>query len=63
VKSPDLALNLKNLVQGSMVAPWLQNSVTRLNSMTAQLAPTMAADGGLPIGVLSACRRKYGKSK
>jgi glycine cleavage system H lipoate-binding protein len=49
VKSPDLAINQKNLVQGSMVAPWLQNSVTRLNGMVAQLAPTMAADGGLPV--------------
>ena len=48
VKSPELALNRKNLVQDGMVAPWLQNSVTRLNSMVAQLAPTMAADGGLP---------------
>ena len=48
VKSPELALNRKNLVQEGMVAPWLQNSVTRLNSMVAQLAPTMAADGGLP---------------
>jgi glycine cleavage system H lipoate-binding protein len=49
VKSADLAINQKNLVQGSMVAPWLQNSVTRLNSMLPQLAPTMAADGGLPM--------------
>ena len=48
VKSPELALNRNNLVQEGMVAPWLQNSVTRLNSMVAQLAPTMAADGGLP---------------
>ena len=35
-----------------MVAPWLQNSVTRLNSMVTQLAPTMAADGGLPVAGL-----------
>ena len=49
VKSPDLALNKKNLVQGGMVAPWLQNNVTRLNGMVSQLAPTMAADGGLPL--------------
>lgn len=49
VKSPDLALNKKNLVQGGMVAPWLQNSVTRLNGMVSQLAPTMAADGGVPV--------------
>jgi glycine cleavage system H protein len=52
VKSPDIALNEKNLVQGSMVAPWLQNSVSRLNGMVAQLAPTMAADGGLPVAGL-----------
>jgi glycine cleavage system H lipoate-binding protein len=52
VKSPDLVVNKKNLVQGSMVAPWLQNSVTRLNGMVAQLAPTMAADGGLPVAGL-----------
>jgi len=49
VKSPDLTLNKKNLVQGAMVAPWLQNNVTRLNGMVSQLAPTMAADGGLPL--------------
>ena len=49
VKSPDLTLNKKNLVQGGMVAPWLQNSVSRLNGMVTQLAPTMAADGGVPL--------------
>ena len=52
VKSPDLAMNQKNLVQGGMVAPWLQNSVTRLNGMVSQLAPTMAADGGSPMAGL-----------
>jgi hypothetical protein len=52
VKSPDVVMNQKNLVQGGMVAPWLQNSVTRLNGMVAQLAPTMAADGGLPVAGL-----------
>jgi glycine cleavage system H protein len=54
VKSPDLAINKKNLIQGSMVAPWMQNSVTRLNGMVGQLAPTMAADGGLPVAGLLA---------
>jgi len=54
VKSPDLAINEKNLVQGPMVAPWLQNSVARLNGMLAQLSPAMAQDGGLPVrGLLS----------
>ena len=54
VKSPDLVTNKKNLVQAGMVAPWLQNSVTRLNGMVAQLAPTMAADGGSPLAGLLA---------
>jgi glycine cleavage system H lipoate-binding protein len=54
VKSPDLVTNKKNLVQGGMVAAWLQNSVTRLNGMVTQLAPTMAADGGLPMAGLLA---------
>ena len=52
VKSPDLQINKKNLVQEGMVAPWMQNSVTRLNAMVTQLAPTMAADGGLPLAGL-----------
>ena len=54
VKSPDLAINQKNLVQGAMVAPWLQNSITRLNGMVAELAPAMAADGGVPVAGLLA---------
>ena len=49
VKSPDLVLNQKNLVQGSMVAPWMQNNVSRLNGMLSQLSPTLAQDGGLPV--------------
>lgn len=54
VKSPDLAINQKNLVQGAMIAPWLQNSITRLNGMVAELAPAMAADGGVPVAGLIA---------
>jgi glycine cleavage system H lipoate-binding protein len=54
VKAPDLAVNQKNLVQGSMVAPWLQQSIARLNGMLAQISPAMAQDGGLPVkGVLA----------
>jgi len=54
VKSPDLAINQKNLVQGQMVAPWMQNNVTRLNAELSQLSPALAQDGGLPIkGLLS----------
>jgi glycine cleavage system H lipoate-binding protein len=54
VKSPDLALNQKNLVQGTMVAPWMQNNIMRLNGMLSQLSPALAQDGGLPVvGLLS----------
>ena len=48
-KSPDVAINQKNLVQDTMVAPWMQNSVARLNSLLTQNAPALAQDGGLPV--------------
>jgi glycine cleavage system H protein len=54
VKAPDFAINQKNLVQGSMVAPWMQNCISRLNAMTAQLSPALAQDGGLPASGLLA---------
>lgn len=52
IKSPDFAINQKNLVQGAMVAPWMQNNITRLNGMLAQSSPALAQDGGLPLGGL-----------
>jgi len=54
VKSPEIATNLNNLLQGVLVAPWMQNSVRRLSEMTAKLAPAAAADGGLPVSGLLA---------
>jgi glycine cleavage system H protein len=54
VKSPDFAINQKNLVQGPLVALWMQNSVSRLNAMTAQPNPELAQDGGLPASGLLA---------
>ena len=54
VKSPDLAINQKNLVPGSILVPWMHNNVTRLNDMLSQLSPTLAQDGGLPLaGILA----------
>ena len=52
IKSPDFAINQKNLVQGAMVAPWMQNNITRLNAMAMQLSPGLAQDGGVPLGGL-----------
>jgi glycine cleavage system H protein len=56
IKSPEIAINLKNLLQGSLVAPWMQNSLRRLSAMTAKLGAAAAADGGLPVpGLLPQC--------
>lgn len=49
IKSPDFAVNQKNLVSGAMVAPWMQNNVTRLSSMAGTMTPALAQDGGLPM--------------
>jgi glycine cleavage system H lipoate-binding protein len=51
VKSPDLKINQRNLIQGSMVASWMQNNVTRLSAMLSP-SPVLAQDGGLPINGL-----------
>jgi len=48
VKSPDLRINQRNLIQGSMVAPWMQNNLARLNA-TLSPSPALAQDGGDPI--------------
>ncbi len=54
VKSPELATNVKNLVQGPLVGPWLQNSVSRVTAMASQMMPALAQDGGLPVsGIMS----------
>lgn len=54
IKSPDFAINQKNLVSGAMVAPWMQNNVTRLSGMVGSTSPTLAQDGGLPVSGLLA---------
>ena len=51
VKSPELSTNTKNLVQGPMVAPWMQGTLARLSSMTAPSAGLMQ-DGGQPVSGL-----------
>jgi glycine cleavage system H lipoate-binding protein len=51
VKSPDLKVNQRNLIQGSMVAPWMQNNLARLNAIVSP-SPALAQDGGHPISGL-----------
>ena len=54
IKAPEIALNLNNLLQGTLVGSWMQNSVRRLSTMTSRLGVAAAADGGLPISGLLA---------
>lgn len=52
VKAPDFNTNQKNLMQDSMVAPWMHYNVTRLNSALAKMNPALAQDGGVPFSGL-----------
>lgn len=53
IKAPDLATNQKNLMQNSMIAPWMQYSQTRLIAALGKINPALAQDGGTPVsGVL-----------
>ena len=54
VESPELALNQRNLVQGAMVAPWMQNNVTRLNGHGGACAPSARRKGAQP-ACIEAC--------
>lgn len=49
VKAPEMSTNVKNLLQGPVVLPWLQNSLARIGAMLQQLTPALAQDGGLPV--------------
>jgi len=49
IKAPELAINSKNLLQGTIVPAWMQNNLTRIADMVQQMTPALAQDGGLPI--------------
>jgi len=49
IKAPEMTTNVKNLLQGPIVLPWMQNSLARLSAMVQQLTPALAQDGGLPV--------------
>jgi len=54
IKSPDLSTNMRNLVTGPLVAPWMQNTLGRLSTMATQSGASVpvAADGGVPVSGL-----------
>jgi glycine cleavage system H protein len=49
LKAPDFNTNQRNLMQASMVAPWMHYNQTHLNAEVAQLNPALAQDGGVPV--------------
>ncbi len=49
IKAPEMATNVKNLLQGQVILPWMQNSLARIGAMVQQLNPALAQDGGLPV--------------
>ena len=49
VQTPDLVVNLKNLLKGGLVRTWFRDSIERVNAMAAGFAPALAQDGGLPV--------------
>lgn len=49
LKAPDFNTNQRNLMQSSMVAPWMHYNQNRLSSEVAQLNPALAQDGGVPV--------------
>ena len=50
IKAPEMATNVKNLLQGAIVPPWMQNSLARIGGNgAADERLRLAQDGGLPV--------------
>ena len=54
ITSPEFPINRKNLIQGVMAAPWMQDSVIRLSTMLASSDMQSTPERGMPTyGVLA----------
>lgn len=49
VNSPDLDTNVKNLIRGTMVRPWMAHTLARFRELTQPLVGAVAQDGGMPV--------------
>ena len=49
IKSPEMVINLKNLLQDAMAEAWMRNNFARLNGLLTQALPALAQDGGTPL--------------
>lgn len=54
IQSPDLPINLRNLVRDTLVMPWMRESLNNLRSLVSTALPATAQDGGLPVAGLLA---------
>ena len=52
LKTPDFNTNQRNLMQASMIAPWMHYNQARLSAEVAKLNPALAQDSGVPVGGL-----------
>ncbi len=53
VQSPELGTNLNNLIRGSLVRPWIENSLDRLAVVSSQVLGTVQDGGPLLPGALA----------
>jgi glycine cleavage system H lipoate-binding protein len=49
IHTPDLSTNFKNLIRGSLVRTWMQNTVERFRALSSPLVGALAQDGGMPV--------------
>lgn len=49
INSPDLDTNMKNLIRGALVRPWMAHTLARFREMTQPLVGAVAQDGGMPV--------------
>ena len=52
LKAPDFNTNQRNLMQASMVAPWMHYNQQRLGAELSKVNPALAQDGGVPVSGL-----------
>lgn len=52
IQSPDLLTNLRNLVRGTFVMPWMKENLNNLRALVSTALPATAQDGGLPVSGL-----------
>jgi glycine cleavage system H protein len=58
VKSPDAKTNFRNLMSGTIVRRWIEESAARLRASMPAMAGAVAQDGGLIVDDLGSCLKE-----